>query len=272
MKKPFYIYTFDHHRIFQTPNLWETYQNYNYIIAHDKHAVIFDPGELEPLQNTLLKNQLQLDAILLTHHHGDHSNAARSLQDIWKCPIYGYGPDQTRLPSLQHPLQDGQVLELLDLKFQILHCPGHTHGLVVFWEPHKKWLFCNDLIFPFGCGRVFEGTYEEMFHSLQRVFNINDPDTLLFSSHEYALSNLAFLTQEFPNQRDYQNLMKNFIEKYHAEIPSSPTRLGDEKKWNPFLNPNQPELKIICYGHDQVSDLDFFTHLRTRRNSFKSPY
>ncbi len=264
--KAFYSYSFDYHQIFQTPNLWQTYQNYNYMIVHNKEAWIFDPGEFGPLQNTLKSNQLILKGIYLTHHHRDHVGAAEELAHHWKAPIFGFKKDQNRLPPLTQSFEEGEELKIASLQAQILFLPGHTLGLCAFYFPEKKWLFSNDLLFSLGCGRVFEGSYVQMFQSLNHV-RVLPKETLIFSSHEYTLKNLEFCLSLNPLSKEYQELYKNTERNLKEFIPSVPTTLEFEKKHNPFLRWDDHAFKKSI-GLDHLDPLTYFSKIRELRNQF----
>ena len=239
---PFYSYQFEDLIIFQTPTLWQTYKNYNYIIARGNKATIIDPGELEPIQNTIEKNNLQVESIILTHHHPDHVGATESLAKLYKCEVLGFQGDQKRLPALTKTYFENEELVIQGHKAKILFLPGHTLGLCAFHFEELNLLFSNDLIFSLGCGRVFEGTFEQMFESLKRVRQLPD-QTIVFSSHEYTLQNLKFGQELFPFDDKLKEVEKLIRTKLANNIPTVPTTLGFEITYNPFLRWDDPAIR-----------------------------
>jgi hydroxyacylglutathione hydrolase len=264
--KPHYTYSFGDHQILQTPTLWSTYQHYNYMISHKGTAYIFDPGEFAPIKQTLSEHQLHLDGIYITHHHHDHTGAVAELAKEWNCPVYGFAQDQKRLPALTQTYQDKETLKIADLECQVIHCPGHTMGLCVFFFPEKKWLFVNDLVFSMGCGRVFEGTYEQMHHSLQKITHL-PKDTLLFSSHEYTQSNLEFALNQLPNDAKIRAADQAIQLKHKAQQPTVPSTLGFELAHNPFLRTQDPHIRQTLHLTD-AKDWEVFAELRRRKDAY----
>lgn len=264
--KDFYLYPFDEHQIIQTPNLWQTYQNYNYMISFKGKAYVIDPGDLNPIENTLTKNNLELAAIYLTHHHPDHVGATKVLAEKFQCPVYGFAGDKHRLPALTQTYENNEILNIANLEAQVMHLPGHTTGLCAFYIKEKNWLFSNDLIFSLGCGRVFEGTHEQMFTSLQTVAQLPN-ETLIFSSHEYTLSNLNFSLSLFPADPKLAKASQEISQKLSQQHPTVPTTLGFEKKANLFLRCQDPSLYEVSEA-SQRSPLQNFIDLRTKKDRF----
>lgn len=241
--KDFYQLPFQNHSIFQTPNLWDSYQNYNYILSdNNQKAVVFDPGDYQPIAKTLRQNQLNLKAIYLTHHHRDHIGAVEQFKAEWNCPVYGFANDKERLPEVTHFYNENDNLDILDLKAQILFLPGHTLGLCAFYFQDQSWLFSSDHLFSLGCGRVFEGSYKQMYESLEKVRQLPD-DTLIFSSHEYTMTNLDFHLQLFDSDPALLNIEKTIRKKIAQQQPTVPSFLAFEKKHNPFLRWDDPTIK-----------------------------
>ncbi len=240
--KDFYTYQFDDLSIYQTPTLWNTYRNYNYIVARGNHAIVIDPGEKEPILKTIESNNLQVQSIYLTHHHPDHTGATQSLKKVLDCEVIGFQGDQKRLPILSKSYYADETLDILEHKVHVMHLPGHTHGLCAFHFTDAKLLFSNDLIFSIGCGRVFEGTFQQMFESLKQVRELAD-DTVLFCSHEYTQQNLAFARGLFPEDQRLQEAEAKIQTLLANHKPTVPTTLDFEKKHNPFLRWDDPAIR-----------------------------
>lgn len=264
--KDFYVHKFGDYQIIQTPNLWSSYQNYNYILGKGKKAVIFDPGELAPITKSLESNGLTLTAIYLTHHHKDHTGATEALQAQWNCPVYGFEQDQHRLPPLTHKFSAGDLLKILDLDSRILFLPGHTLGLCAFYFAEKNWLFCNDALFSLGCGRVFEGTHQQMHESLQVITQLPD-ETWLFCSHEYTANNLKFALSALPDDPALNKISESIFMKRQQDEPTVPTTLLFEKEHNPFLRCDDKFMRKALGMADEPS-WQVFAHLRTRKDHF----
>jgi hydroxyacylglutathione hydrolase len=246
--------------IYQTPTLWNTYQNYNYIVGKDKQAIVIDPGESTPIVKTLETNHLQAAAIYLTHHHHDHAGAAEELQKKFECSLLGFEGDQHRLPPLTGSYAAGDTLDFFGHPGQVMHLPGHTSGLCAFYLEDLGVLFSNDLLFSIGCGRVFEGTFQQMFASLQQVRELPDT-TQVFCSHEYTESNLRFARHLFPNDSALAQAEPQILEKRRQKVPTVPTLLGFEKQCNPFLRWDDPSLRKTLNLMD-AEDWQVFAEIR----------
>ncbi len=258
--KDFYTHSFADLVIYQTPTLWNTYRNYNYIIAKGNRAIIIDPGEKETIQKTIAAHQLQVDAIFLTHHHPDHTNATQSLKKIHDCEVVGFEGDRKRLPPLSKSYFADSKMQVFGHSMQILFLPGHTLGLCAFYFPELHLLFSNDLIFSLGCGRVFEGTFQQMYKSLKRVRDLPE-QTVLFCSHEYTLQNLVFARSLFPKDRRLAELQPKIEDQLTNLIPTVPTTLKFEKEHNPFLKWDDPDIRKAI-DREQAEDWQVFAEIR----------
>lgn len=264
--KAFYQYNIDDISVLQTPMLWQSYQAYNYMLARDNKAWIFDPGEMQPIDNTLVKNNLQPQAIYLTHHHNDHVGATKDLVKKYSCPVFGFSGDNHRLPSLTDNFDDQATLEIAGHQAQVLHLPGHTLGLCAFYFQKLGLLFSNDLLFSLGCGRVFEGSFDQMYQSLNQIRQFPD-ETLVFASHEYTLQNLNFAIETFPDDSALNEIKKNIIQKNSQNLPTLPTRIGFEKKYNPFLRWDDPAIRSSL-GMQNYTNEQVFAKIRQLKDRY----
>ncbi len=264
--KEFYQYDYKELTVFQTPNLWQSYQSYNYILAKGNEAVIFDPGELGPLVNTIEKNGLKLTGIYITHHHNDHVGAVREMREKYSCPVFGFAKDQHRLPVVDHSFDRNEKLNILEQEAFVFHWPGHTLGLCAFYFPKEELLFSNDHIFSLGCGRVFEGSYEQMYNNLERVKEL-PKSTKIFPSHEYTATNLEFSRSILPDDNKLLELQNSIEKKLSSEIPTVPTQLDFELKNNLFLRTHEEDLKKALNLSGQ-SEAKVFAELRRRKDAF----
>ncbi len=207
-----------------------------------RQALAVDPGEAAPVQAWLEAQQASLAAILLTHHHGDHTGGAAELARRHQAPVYG--PGRETIAAVDHPAQGGDAIELAGLgDLQVLDCPGHTAGHVAYlWEGH---LFCGDTLFAGGCGRLFEGSAAQMHASLQRLAALLET-TQVYCGHEYTLKNLEFAQRVEPdNELTAERLRRAQAARSqgHATVPTS---LGEELATNPFLRVSEPAVRAAA--------------------------
>lgn len=223
-------------QVLQIPVLQD---NYGYVVVDTKtkKAALIDTPDatalLKVLQDLALEG-IELEAILNTHHHWDHAGGNAEVLATYKVPVYCsiFDYEEKRINGVTQVVKDGDDVRVGSLCFQVLDVPGHTLGHIAYYG-HGV-LFCGDTIFVSGCGRLFEGTAEQMFDSLAKIKKLPD-DTLIYCAHEYSEQNLRFaLTLDSQNQV----LQKKYVEVKQARaknVSTVPTRLGDEKQYNPFL-------------------------------------
>lgn len=211
--------------------------NYVFVITdlNSKKCVVVDPGESDSVETFLNQHQLKLEAIILTHHHDDHIGGALELKTNWKVPVFAPKKNQSQIPFATDYVIEGQLISLLDkhLNLNVIELPGHTLGHVAYYDKNQHWLFSGDVLFGLGCGRLFEGTFEQGFESLQRIKQLPD-ETLVYCTHEYTEANLQFC-KKLSNAVDLSNYEKSLMQLRQNNLPSVPLNLGIEKKVNPFL-------------------------------------
>lgn len=230
--------------------------NYIWLIKapNTQNCWVVDPGDATPVLDYLKKENLTLEGILLTHHHYDHIDGVADLAKPG-VEVVGFAQDTQRLPSLTKPLVAGDTFELLGARVTVMEVPGHTLGHIVYFIENEQQalLFSGDTLFAAGCGRMFEGTPEQMQASLQSLANL-PPATQVFAAHEYTLSNLKFALLVEPNNPALQARMEEATQLREAQQPTLPSTLGLELATNPFLRLNQPEvLASLEKRHPEVA-------------------
>lgn len=209
--------------------------NYCYLIGSSgtSTVTVVDPSEAAPIDRALRDSGLKLGLILNTHHHHDHVGGNLALAREWQCPIYCSARDFDRVPGATLGLHDGDVFDFAGLKFEVLAIPGHTEGQIAYHVGEA--LFVGDTVFEMGCGRLFEGTPDQMFASLQRIQTL-PPTTRLYFGHEYTETNARFAHQVDPtNTRAIdERLFAVRIELQHNGFASAPS-IAAEQKVNPFF-------------------------------------
>lgn len=214
----------------------------NYIWLLDDqhgHCVIIDPGESAPVLKALHRLKLIPDAILLTHHHQDHVGGVA--QVVAQYPnLMVYGPQETADKGVVHVVHDGEKFEINGCQYVTISLPGHTLGHVAFYS--ASYLFCGDTMFSAGCGRLFEGTAEQMYDSFQQLAQLPD-NTLICCAHEYTLLNLKFARTVLPEDREIEAYQKHVEVLRGKNKPSVPTNLQLERKINLFLRCHDSNLQ-----------------------------
>jgi hydroxyacylglutathione hydrolase len=242
--------------------------NYIWVLHANGHAVAVDPGDPAPLVAFIDAQNLALGAVLITHHHRDHSGGNRLLLERYGCPIYG--PDNPRIPALtQHVhARDTLAFTALALELTVLETPGHTLDHVSYYGANH--LFCGDTLFGCGCGKLFEGTPAIMAHSLDQILALPDA-TRVCCAHEYTLSNIAFaLTIDRDNPRLLARERSDRARRTRDE-PTLPSQLGDEKCTNPFLRFHDPDLRRfaeIRLGRSDGSAAEVFGAIRAAKDEW----
>ncbi len=248
--------------------------NYLWLIHDGKYAVAVDPGDAGPIMAALEAHKLSLTAILLTHHHPDHVGGVEALLKHVNDPDFPvYGPRHEQIAGVTVELGEGDTVQLARpaLKLDVLDVPGHTSGHIAYVEPSRNWLFCGDTLFACGCGRLFEGTPEQMAASLAK-FAALPPQTLVYCAHEYTLGNVRFALAAEPGNHALKERLATEEEKRAQNLPTIPTNIGLELQTNPFLR--YRESAILrglqeagrLHGSDPVAA---FAALREWKNQFK---
>ena len=217
----------------------------NYIwLLHDKgRALVVDPGQAQPVLDALQREQLQLEAILVTHHHADHVGGVRALREQTGASVYG--PALEQIPEPLTRLHGGDQIHVLDLDFEVIDVPGHTAGHIAYFCPAPTdmapILFCGDTLFSGGCGRLFEGTPAQMLASLDALAAL-PASTQVCCAHEYTLSNLKFARAVEPHNADLLRYTAECEDLRAKNLATLPSQLALELLINPFLRTRHPDV------------------------------
>ncbi|ROZ77038.1 hydroxyacylglutathione hydrolase [Ramlibacter sp. WS9] len=246
----------------------------NYLwVLHDGHrAVVVDPGDAQPVLEFLQRDGLQLEAILVTHHHPDHIGGVDQLRDATGAKVYG--PARERIPEPLTRLLERDAVTVLGLRFEVIDVPGHTSGHIAYYctpvSGHPL-LFCGDTLFSGGCGRLFEGTPAQMLSSLDKLAALPG-DTRVCCTHEYTLSNLNFARAVEPGNAELINYSQRCQELRERDLPTLPSTIAQEKLINPFLRTRLPGVVQAARAFDAATPEDevaVFAAIRQWKNEFR---
>lgn len=240
--------------------------NYIWVLSNDEgHCVIVDPGEAAPVLHAIEENQWQPQAILLTHHHHDHVGGVKELRQRFP-DVVVYGPEETQDKGATKCVVEGDKLILLGDEFSVFATPGHTLGHVSYYT--IPYLFCGDTLFSGGCGRLFEGTADQMYQSFQKI-NALPPETVICCAHEYTLANMKFAQHILPDDpaiEDYLNKVKQLRTKSQTTLPVT---LENERRINVFLRTEDPDLISVIDKETKLQQPNTrFAWLRSKKDAF----
>ena len=242
--------------------------NYVYLLHDDAsgNTAAVDPSLAKPVLAALKKKGWQLTHILCTHHHWDHTGGNLELKAETGCVVVGYADDAHRIPGIDVRLEEGESYNFGSHAAQMLFIPGHTLGHIAYYFAEEKLLFCGDTLFSMGCGRLFEGTPEQMYHSLSKLAALPD-DTKVYCGHEYSEANGHFALTLEPHNRDLQARMEEVKRQRGQSLPTLPSTIGMEKRTNPFLRTQSAAIQknLGLKGEDSVK---IFAELRRRKDDF----
>ncbi|MED5359345.1 MAG: hydroxyacylglutathione hydrolase [Pseudomonadota bacterium] len=242
--------------------------NYGFL-AHDpatQSTACIDTPDDDATNAALEKNGWRLTHILNTHHHGDHTGANLLLKERWGCTIVGAANDAERIPGIEVRVSDGDTYTFGGLDAKVFEVPGHTTGHIAYYFQSEGIAFVGDTLFALGCGRLFEGTPEMMWNSLQKLMTLPD-DTVVYCAHEYTQANAEFALSVEPGNDRLVARSKEIVKLRAKGLPTVPTTIGLERETNPFVRPMSENLQatIGLSGADLVS---VFAETRNRKDNF----
>ena len=228
--------------------------NYSYLIIDEtnQNACVVDPSESKPVIDFVENNNINLKYILNTHHHFDHVGGNEELKRKFNSNVVGFKGDKDRIPGIDTLVDDLSIWKKDNFEAKIYHVPGHTTGHIAFHFFKEKKIFTGDTLFSLGCGRIFEGTYDQMFNSLQKIKSL-PKDTEIYCGHEYTLQNSNFCLANDSSNLKLQSKILKIKKKLENRLPTIPTNLGDEIECNIFL---------------KAKDVKTFSKLRDLKDNF----
>jgi len=250
------------------------------MLQDGRNAIVVDPGDAAPVFEALQRDNLQLAAILVTHHHADHTGGVAALHEATGAPVFG--PARERIPEPFTPLAQGDHADVLGLRFEVIDVPGHTAGHIAYFLPANAWgasagdiaplVFCGDTLFSGGCGRLFEGTPAQMLASLDALSALPGA-TRVCCTHEYTLANLRFARAVEPGNADLAQYTAQCEALRARGQPTLPSQLATERRINPFLRSRESTVRLAVQAHAglaaQAAETEVFAALRQWKNDFR---
>lgn len=244
--------------------------NYIWAIVNtdSMQIAVVDPGTAKPVLDYIKSQNLILTTILLTHHHNDHIGGVAELLKNFSVSVYG--PKNQFISSVTKALRDGDIIQMpeYNMTLQAMEIPGHTLDHVAYFN--NDLVFCGDTLFTGGCGKIFEGTPEQMFNSLQKLSHLPE-NTKIYCGHEYTVNNLKFALQVETDNTKLISRLEQSKDLREQNLPTVPSTMGEELATNPFLRVNQSGVRDSICAHINRYDcdeIDLFAALREWKNSF----
>ncbi len=241
--------------------------NYVYLLRDeaDGKVAVVDPSDAEPVMAALEERGWSLDFILNTHHHGDHTGGNLELKEKYGCTIVGPRADHDRIAGIDVDVGDDDTCSVGQATATVFDTPGHTHGHIAFWFPESNALFCGDTLFALGCGRVFEGSHDQMWTSLGKLRALPD-EAQVYCAHEYTQANARFALTVETNNEELQARAREIDALRAAGKRTVPSSLGVERATNPFLRADVANM-AEAVGLAGAGPVEVFTEIRTRKDN-----
>ena len=242
--------------------------NYSYLVRDKKTNVVavVDPSNFEQVNQEIEKKYNKLDFILNTHHHNDHVDGNIDLKKKYNSKIICSSYDSKKIPGADIKKSDGENFNLGETNFKVIHTPGHTLGHIAFYSEKGGIIFTGDTLFSLGCGRIFEGTFEQMFTSIEKIKNLSK-NTMIYCGHEYTNNNGKFCVSIDKNNKKLKDRIQEVKNKIEKKIPTLPVTLADELDTNIFLRCDDMKIKNNLKMRNS-SKFEVFTKLRNLKDQF----
>lgn len=243
--------------------------NDNYgVLIHDAKAGVtasIDAPDAAAVQSALSEKGWKLTHILTTHHHADHTGGNLALKDATNCQIIGPAGERAKIPGIDKAVGEGDAFKFGSFEVQVFDTPGHTAGHISYYIPGAKVAFAGDTMFALGCGRLFEGTPQQMWTSLSKLMALPD-DTQVYCGHEYTLSNAKFAVSVDPGNADLKARLAQIEAMRARGEPTVPTSIGLERATSPFVRAGDPGLRAQL-GMTDAADWEIFAEVRKRKDN-----
>jgi hydroxyacylglutathione hydrolase len=239
------------------------------VLLHDPDTgatAAIDAPEAAPIEAALKATGWKLTDILVTHHHADHTDGIMELKNKHKCRVVAPAAEAAKIPGVDETVKEGDKAKVGNLVSNVIETPGHTLGHIAYWFHADKIAFVGDTLFSIGCGRVIEGTMDQMWSSLQKLRDLPD-DTRVYVGHEYTLANIKFALTIEPNNAALKSRAAEAEKQIAAGHFTIPVTIGAEKKQNPFIRADVPEV-AAGIGMTGKPANEVFAEIRTRKNKF----
>jgi len=242
--------------------------NYAFLVHDDASGAtaLVDVPEAAPILDALQERGWSLTEVWLTHHHPDHVQGLDAVLAQHSAQVTGASADAHRLPKLDRAVAEGDTFTFAGEPVQVIDVSGHTVGHIAYHMPDSAMAFTGDSLMAMGCGRVFEGTFDQMWDSLSKLAALPG-ETTICSGHEYTTANAKFAASIEPENRALISRTEEIARLRASDTPTVPSRLSDELATNPFLRADQPQVKSAI-GMDGASDAEVFAEIRRRKDSF----
>ncbi len=239
------------------------------VLLHDSATgatASIDAPEAAPIEAALTATGWKLTDILVTHHHADHTDGIMALKSKYKCRVVAPAGEAAKIPGVDETVREGDKVKVGNLTGNVIETPGHTLGHIVYWFHADNLVFAADTLFSVGCGRVIEGTMDQMWGSMLKMRDLPD-ETKIFCGHEYTAANIKFALSVDKGNKDLLARAQQAAKQLAAGEPTIPTTIGEEKKTNPFLRASEPSL-AAAIGMAGKPANEVFAEVRERKNKF----